>query len=58
MNEVIGFAIVAIIFLVLGFKGVARTFKRQPVVALLMLIFLFPFYFVWVLLEALGFMGE
>ena len=35
------------------FKGVVQAFKRQPVVAALFLIFLFPVFFFWVIVEAL-----
>lgn len=32
-------------------KGVVKTFKRNAIVAALLLIFLFPIYFIWVLIE-------
>ena len=41
-----GIAILLIIFILL-IKGVIKTFKRQPIVAILCIIFLFPIYLVW-----------
>lgn len=37
-------------------KGVIKTFKRQPVVAILCIIFLFPAYVIWAFAEL--FTGE
>jgi predicted KAP-like P-loop ATPase len=38
--------LVGIALLALLFKGVIKTFKRQPVVAILLILFLFPVYLV------------
>lgn len=43
--------LIAAVALVLLFKGVVKTFKRQPVVAILCIIFLFPFYLIWAFVE-------
>ena len=40
-----------ILFLILAFKGIRQAFQRQPVVAALMLIFLFPVFAVWAFVE-------
>jgi len=40
----------AVIFFLL-IKGVVKTFKRQPVVAILCLIFLFPIFAIWAFIE-------
>ncbi|MEL7430092.1 MAG: hypothetical protein AAFN43_08825 [Pseudomonadota bacterium] len=48
------FLAVAIILIVVFFaliKGVIKTFKRQPVVAILCIIFLFPVYLIWAFVE-------
>ena len=42
---------VAILILLLLFKGVIQTFQRQAIVAILCLIFLFPIYLIWVIIE-------
>ena len=39
------------VFLLLCFKGIKQTFQRQPVVAILCMIFLFPIYAIWVAVE-------
>ncbi len=44
--------LVCVILLVLLIKGVIKTFQRQPVVAILMIIFLFPIYLCWAAVEA------
>ena len=44
---------IAIITMLGLFRGVVQAFKRQPVVAALFLIFLFPVFFVWVVAGAL-----
>ena len=46
------FLIIALALLVLFARGVIKTFQRQPVVAILMVIFLFPLYICWVIIEA------
>ena len=42
---------VAILILLLSFKEVIQTFQRQAIVAILCLIFLFPIYLIWVIIE-------
>lgn len=37
--------------LLLMIKGVVKTFKRQPVVAILCIIFLLPIYLIWAFVE-------
>ena len=44
------FICLALLLLVL-IKGVIKTFKRQPIVAILCIIFLFPFYIIWAFCE-------
>jgi hypothetical protein len=52
MPDEIGIIIlVVLVLLVLLIKGVIKTFKRQPVVAILCLIFLAPIYFIWAFVE-------
>jgi hypothetical protein len=54
LADAMDFLAIAIILIVLFFaliKGVIKTFKRQPVVAILCIIFLFPFYLVWAFVE-------
>jgi len=51
MDNVIIIIIVCLVILLLLIKGVAKTFKRQPVVAILCIIFLFPIYAVWAFIE-------
>ena len=43
--------IVLILFLILAYEGIKQAFRRQPVVAALMLIFLFPIFAVWAFVE-------
>ena len=43
--------ILLILFLILAYRGVKQAFQRQPVVAALMLIFLFPVFAVWAFVE-------
>ena len=45
--------VVVVVIMIAPFKGVVQAFKRQPVVAALFLIFLFPVFFFWVIVEAL-----
>jgi hypothetical protein len=54
-NEQI-FAIFIIVFIVLCIKGAIKTFRRSPVVAILMLIFLGPLWMLWAFIEI--FTGE
>ena len=44
------FICLALLLLVL-IKGVIKTFKRQPIVAILCIIFLFPIYIIWAFCE-------
>lgn len=50
VNFVIVIAIMAAVFLLL-IKGVVRTFQRNPIVAILVLIFLFPIYLIRAFIE-------
>ena len=43
--------ILLILFLILVYKGIKQAFQRQPVVAALMLIFLFPVFAIWAFVE-------
>ena len=43
--------ILLILFLMLAYKGIKQAFQRQPVVAALLLIFLFPIFAVWAFVE-------
>ena len=43
--------ILLILFLILAYKGIKQAFQRQPVVAALLLIFLFPVFAVWAFVE-------
>ena len=45
--------VVIVVIMIALFKGVVQAFKRQPVVAALFLIFLFPVFFFWIIVEAL-----
>ena len=49
-NALIVFGIL-ILFIILMFKGIIKTFQRHPVVAILCIIFLFPAYCVWAFVE-------
>lgn len=51
MKEVIVVLVVSFLLLLLAIKGVIKTFKRQPVVAILCVIFLTPVYVVWAFVE-------
>ena len=48
--------IVCIVLFFLLIAGVIKTFKRQPIVAILCIIFLFPIYLIWAFFEL--FTGE
>ena len=48
--------IVCIVLFILLVTGVIKTFKRQPVVAIICLIFLFPIFLIWAFIEL--FTGE
>ena len=43
--------IVYLVILLLLIKGVVKTFKRRPIVAILCIIFLFPIYAIWAFIE-------
>lgn len=43
--------ILLILFLILAYKGIKQAFQRQPVVAALLLIFLFPIFAIWAFVE-------
>ena len=43
--------IVFLVMLLILIKGIIKTFKRQPVVAILCVIFLFPIYVIWAIIE-------
>ena len=43
--------ILLVLFLILAYKGIKQAFQRQPVVAALMLIFLFPVFAIWAFVE-------
>jgi len=51
MDDLTLILIVGFVVLLLLIKGVIKTFKRQPVVAILCIIFLLPVYFVWAFIE-------
>lgn len=56
MEFVIGAVAVLVLFVFLVFKGIVKTFKRQPIVAILCIIFLPPVYLIWAFVEL--FTGE
>ena len=43
--------IVCLVIFFLVIKGVIKTFKRQPIVAILCIIFLLPVYLIWAFVE-------
>ena len=47
---VIGLVVCLVIFF-LVIKGVIKTFKRAPIVAILCIIFLLPVYLIWAFIE-------
>lgn len=51
MDDVTIIAIVILVIFILLIKGVIKTFKRQPIVAILCIIFLFPIYMIWAFVE-------
>lgn len=51
METILIIILVGIALLALLFKGVIKTFKRQPVVAILLILFLFPVYLIWAFVE-------
>ncbi len=56
MTELLIIFAVVVVVLFLLIKGVIKTFKRQPVVAILCVIFLMPIYIIWAFVEL--FTGE
>ena len=51
MDVVFTVVIGCLLLLILLIKGVIKTFKRQPVVAILCVIFLLPIYIIWAFVE-------
>jgi len=47
---IVGIVLLIIFVLILG-KAVAKTFIRQPIVSVLLLIFLLPIWMIWVIVE-------
>ena len=43
--------IVCLVIFFLVIKGVIKTFKRQPIVAILCIIFILPVYLIWAFIE-------
>jgi len=43
--------LICVVLLLLLVKGVVKTFKRQPIVAILCIIFLLPVYVIWAFVE-------
>ena len=43
--------VVVVLILIVFFKGVIKTFQRQPIVAILCIIFLFPIFIMWAIVE-------
>ena len=43
--------VVCLVILFLVLKGVIKTFKRAPIVAILCIIFLLPVYLIWAFIE-------
>jgi len=51
VDDVTIILIVCLVIFFLLIKGVVKTFKRHPVVAILSIIFLFPIYIIWAFCE-------
>ena len=51
METIIIVVLVAIGLVFLMFKGVVKTFRRQPIVAVLLILFLFPVWLIWAFVE-------
>jgi len=51
MDDLVLILIICAVIFFLLIKGVVKTFKRQPVVAILCLIFLFPIFAIWAFIE-------
>jgi len=43
--------VLLVLFVVVLSKAVAKTFMRQPIVSVLLLIFLLPIWMIWVIVE-------
>ena len=51
MDEITIVLIVGLVLFLLVIKGVIKTFKRHPIVAILCIIFIFPVYLIWAFIE-------
>ena len=51
MDDLNTILIICVVVIFLLIKGVVKTFKRHPVVAILCIIFLFPIYAIWAFCE-------
>ena len=51
MVEITIVLIVGLVLFLLVIKGVIKTFKKQPIVAILCIIFIFPIYLIWAFIE-------
>ena len=51
MDDITIIIIVCFVIFLLLIKGVVKTFKRHPVVAILCIIFLMPIYIIWAFCE-------
>ena len=51
MENITVILIVVLVIFFLVIKGVIKTFKRAPIVAILCIIFLLPIYFCWAFVE-------
>lgn len=43
--------VLAVVLVGLCIKGIMQTFQRSPLAAILCLVFLFPIYIIWVIIE-------
>ena len=50
-EAVVTVLIVCLVIFFLVIKGVIKTFKRQPIVAILCIIFILPVYLIWAFIE-------
>ena len=50
-EAVVTVLIVCLVIFFLVIKGVIKTFKRAPIVAILCIIFIFPVYLIWAFIE-------
>ena len=51
MQVLVGIVISLLVIFIILIKGVIKTFKRQPIVAILCIIFIFPVYLIWAFIE-------